>query len=146
MLTIVSTTRPKRAGEIYSPIGAVLSGALLALAATLAGCGTAGPVHRPLATESVAEPILIAPAAPLTVPSVAAATSAPPAVLVTNIAHVSSPAYLFNLTWVPLEAWSQFNGLDKPQRLTAANAPHPTFRVQTTNGSWTLKAGSRVAQ
>ena len=99
-----------------------------------------------MATVSVPEPMVMAPAAPLTVPTVPAVTSAPPAALVPNAPPVLSTAHLFDPTWVPLEAWSQFNGLAKPQRLTAANVPHPTFRVQTTNGFWTLKAGSRVAQ
>ena len=99
-----------------------------------------------MATVSVPEPMVMAPAAPLTVPAVPAVTSAPPAALVPNAPPVLSTAHLFDPTWVPLEAWSQFNGLAKPQRLTAANVPHPTFRVQTTNGFWTLKAGSRVAQ
>jgi N-acetylmuramoyl-L-alanine amidase len=45
--------------------------------------------------------------------------------------------------WIPLEAWSQFNGLDTPVRLGAT--PKPTFQIRSPHRVMDVKVGSRTA-
>ena len=46
-------------------------------------------------------------------------------------------------TWLSLEAWGQYNRLGKPQLINSVSAP--VYEYRTSNGTISLKMGSRVA-
>jgi N-acetylmuramoyl-L-alanine amidase len=109
----------------------------------LAGCQTPSQWPADLDTVNVPEEVPVAPAQPISdllpPPDIPAATSPPPAVVAT------APAWPTNWSgvWLPLESWTQFNGLPAPVKV-AAN-PHLTYQLQTSNGLLTLKMATRRA-
>ncbi len=135
-----------RAGKARGCVAVCSCLAVLVVALCGSGCETSRPAPLPVATVAVPEPWSVAPASPLIMAPV---STSPPPVAVGTSAPVARPVPYtngFNPTWVSLETWSQFHGAGRPERLTVARAPHPAFRVQTTNGHLILKAGSRLAQ
>jgi N-acetylmuramoyl-L-alanine amidase len=112
------------------------------------GCET--QLQRPVAIQAVAPDLEIAPAAAIELPAhnatiiqVASLAAAP------VIARPSQPRGTTQWptnwinTWVPLEGWREYNDL---AALTRSGAPaQPTFRVQTANGTFSMKIGTRVA-
>ena len=112
---------------------ATLSTVVLAII-LFGGCRT--PPPAPFTSAVVDEPLPVAPAAPLSTP-----LPRPPALR--GKSHAAFPPEWVN-TWVPIENWGRFNGLE-PARLTGIN-PHPTYQVQTATGPLSFKVGSRAAQ
>lgn len=111
----------------------------------------------PLASVTVVpDEVTIAPPAPLVAPTPAPAapvlTSAPSASNSepSSILHPPSsasrgPAWPTNWinAWIPLQAWGKYNDLGKPIHHVAGAVS--TYDFQTTNGTVSLKIGSRVA-
>jgi N-acetylmuramoyl-L-alanine amidase len=54
---------------------------------------------------------------------------------------VNWPSNWFN-AWIPLESWSQFNGLEKPLRLSVEASP--TFQVRSAQGAMDVTVGRRT--
>jgi N-acetylmuramoyl-L-alanine amidase len=133
------------------------------------------PISEPLTTVSVQDAVEIAPAAPIPEPAKTAApidsntapkssaavtlatnlnpvptmslgpqpsSTAPITLLATNFNPVNWPANWQN-TWLSLEAWGKYNGLPKP--ILVNTQPAPSFEYHTTNGTFQLKVGSRIA-
>src|SRR6185503_14543590 len=44
--------------------------------------------------------------------------------------------------WIPLESWSQFNGIEKPRRLNSGL--EATYQVLTRNGAMSLQMGNQT--
>jgi len=114
----------------------------------MAGCQTTSQLSVPLTTVTVPEEIAIAPPAPL-LPLPQATPAAPSAILHLPSSHVlpSAPRATWPTNWVnawvPLEDWGRYNGLDKPIQVSSAIAP--SYQFHTTNGTMTVRMGSRVA-
>jgi N-acetylmuramoyl-L-alanine amidase len=106
----------------------------------LMGCQTA--LQRPVAiqTEVLAADIEVAPASSVEVPIME-----PPVVppMAPPRAKAPWPSNWIN-TWVPLEGWGKFNDLTSFSR--SGDATYPTYRVQTANGVFSVKIGSRKAE
>ncbi|MEY2407952.1 MAG: N-acetylmuramoyl-L-alanine amidase [Verrucomicrobiota bacterium] len=132
----------------------------VAAAAALSGCESG--THQsttvfPANVKVVSVPVLVTPPAPVKVlpPPVAhdiiskpLPVVPPPALTNATPAPAPKPAWPSNWvnSWVPLESWGQFNGLERPRQLTSgADASYQifssngTFRVQM--GSHTLRVG-----
>jgi N-acetylmuramoyl-L-alanine amidase len=81
----------------------------------------------------------VAPPAPLELaPSVAAVAPPPPALA------PAQPAWPSNWVnaWIPLESWSQFNGIEKPRRLNGGL--EATYQLLTSNGTMSIQMGSQT--
>jgi N-acetylmuramoyl-L-alanine amidase len=98
-----------------------------------AGCKTYAPA--PFETAIVEEPIELMPAAPLN-----AVTRMPSSAR--GNPHAWPPEWVN--TWIPLENWGRFNGLE-PSRLIGSN-PHPTYELRTATGPLAIKVGTRNAR
>ena len=81
----------------------------------------------------------VAPAAPLE-PAPSPATVAPPPLSLAP-AHPAWPSNWVN-AWIPLESWSQFNGIEKPRRLNGGL--EATYQLLTSNGTMSLQMGSQT--
>ena len=108
------------------------------------GCAT-GPTtstrYVPLATSTpVPEPIAVAPAAPLEPPPPPPVSAAPPR----PAPALPPPAWPSNWVnaWIPLESWSQFNGMEKPRRLNSGL--EATYQLLTSNGTMSIQMGSQT--
>jgi len=106
----------------------------------MAGCQTPKKPPAPLVTVPVAAELEIAPAAPLAPILPAPVTNSLP---LAPVLQSGWPTNWFN-TWISLESWGEYNHLGKPVRLSPP--PYPGFEFRTTNGTLSLKVGSRVAR
>jgi N-acetylmuramoyl-L-alanine amidase len=112
----------------------------------LAGCST-GSIDSSTSTRfvpvaastPVPEPPAVAPPAPLE-PAPAPSAVAPPPVVLARV----QPAWPSNWVnaWIPLESWSQFNGIEKPRRLNGGF--EATYQLLTTNGAMSVQMGSQT--
>ena len=118
-----------------------------ALAGGLLGCAEPGPrssrTLRPVADASppptpAAEPVVVAPSAPLLPEPTPPMTSSLPAMV------KSGPAWPSNWVnaWIPLESWGQFNGTERPRQLSGG--AEPMYQLATSNGVLTLRMGNQV--
>jgi N-acetylmuramoyl-L-alanine amidase len=109
----------------------------------LPGCQTA--LQRPVAiqTQVLAPDIEVAPAS-----SVEVAIVDVPAPVAPPLRPVSTkgvwPSNWVN-TWVPLQGWGKFNEAVSFSR-TGGDSTHPTYRLQTPHGTFSVKVGSRSAE
>jgi N-acetylmuramoyl-L-alanine amidase len=112
----------------------------------LVGCATySTPPPEPArltVTEKLAEPLTVAPAAPLPEPAVTDHPSAETFVA-PGLDGVPWPQSWVNV-WLPLETWSKFNRLDKPVQF--GNGADASFILQTTNGAFRFRVGSRTVE
>ncbi len=120
--------------------------ALVALAAwALAGCESGSRQSTtlvPLAATTVPAPVAVAPAAPIeVVPAPVAPIVVPPAIPAAPAA-APKPGWPTNWvnSWIPLESWGQFNGLEKPRQLNGGL--EATYQFPTSNGALTVRMGS----
>jgi N-acetylmuramoyl-L-alanine amidase len=123
---------------------------ILSVAAwVLAGCSTGTSTstrYVPLASSTpVPEPMPVAPAAPLEPVPLPARAAAPVAPQPPNLAPGSvRPEWPSNWVnaWIPLESWSQFNGIEKPRRLYGG--AESTYQLLTRNGAMSIQMGSQT--
>lgn len=108
----------------------------------LAGCATGsstGTKYVPVAASTpVPEPMAVAPAAPLD-PAPSVVVAPPPPGLAP--AQRAWPSNWVN-AWIPLESWSQFNGIEKPRRLNGGF--EATYQLLTSNGTMSIQMGSQT--
>jgi N-acetylmuramoyl-L-alanine amidase len=136
----------------------LLAATACALTCALAGCESGSGNTRVLVQQpavAVAKPMVIAPVAPLepttpTPPPLVVPVIPPPVVPVTPIVPVplplaaSKPNWPSNWvnSWIPLESWCQFNGLERARQLTAGL--EATYQLSTSNGAMTVRMGSHT--
>jgi N-acetylmuramoyl-L-alanine amidase len=106
----------------------------------LGGCQTGLQRPTPIRTEVLAPEMQIAPAAAVEVPR----SPAPVPIPRPAAAQSAWPTNWVN-TWVSLQSWGNFNDASGFTR-NGGDANQPTFRVNTANGMFTVKVGSRIAQ
>ena len=125
-------------------------------ACVLAGCSAGtyntGTRYVPLASSTpVPDPAAVAPAAPLEPAQAPAPAPAPSPISPTpvvppplNPAPTARPEWPSNWVnaWIPLESWSQFNGIEKPRRLNSGL--EATYQVLTRNGAMSLQMGNQT--
>ena len=114
---------------------------LIVPALLLGGCGA--PAHRnanrePSWTE-LNTVVSSSPAFPIGGPIAGRAPDAVPPHAVNNAPPPTQPTD----TWAPLPRWCRNNGFGAPNRLTAASLP--SYAISSTNGSFVLRPGTRIA-
>jgi len=127
----------------------ILAGAAWVLAGCSTGStgSTGSPTSTrfvPLATSTpVPEPVAVAPAAPLEPAPLPARVAAPVAAPPPSSAP-AQPEWPSNWVnaWIPLESWSQLNGIEKPRRLNGGF--EATYQLLTRNGTMSLQMGSQT--
>lgn len=114
----------------------------------LSGCQA--QLQRPVAIQAVAPDLEIAPPAAIELPAhngtiiqVASLAASPVAAKPSHPRGTTQWPTNWVNNWVPLEGWREYNDLTP---LTRGGPPaQPTFRVQTANGAFSMKVGTRVA-